>query len=82
MHFFAANAVGPPPRLNGRGYDAIDLDFTGGRRGNRGMSFPRITRIGADGLPSDPRPSALSTEDSGTTLVIRFGVELLVGLAV
>jgi hypothetical protein len=40
MHFFAVNAIGPPPRLNERGYDAMDLDFTGGRRGNRGMTFP------------------------------------------
>ena len=67
MHFFAANAIGPPPRLNGRGGAATepDLDFTGGRRGNGGMTLPRITRIGADWLPPDPRPSASSAENSG-----------------
>jgi hypothetical protein len=40
------------------------MNFTGGRRGNRGMAFPLITRISADGMLEHPRPSARSAEKS------------------
>ena len=59
----------------------LELILQEAAEGTEELICPLITRISADGLPHDPRPSAPSAENSALRVVAHSDIEQLANLA-